>query len=60
MQAGILPEIGGKEPTVEVERDRDELITRAAQMLFIELKAKNSLADNTSFTAEWVYVQAQK
>lgn len=60
LQAGILPEIGGKVPTPEEEQDRDEIITQASHMLFDQLKEKNSLADNTSFTTEWVYVQAQK
>lgn len=60
LQSGILPEIGGKEPTIEEERDRDEIITRAAQMLFRQLKEKKSLTDSKTFTAEWVYVQARK
>ncbi len=60
LQAGILPEIGGKDPTTEEERDRDKIIIQASHMLFDELKEKNPLADNTSFTTEWVYVQAQK
>lgn len=60
LQAGILPEIGGKEPTPEEERDRDEIITHASHMFFDKLKEENPLADSNSFTTEWVYVQAQK
>lgn len=60
LQAGIFPEIGGKKPTEKEEQDRDEVITRASHVLFDELSEKNPLADNASFTTEWVYVQAQK
>jgi len=60
LQAGILPEIGGKEPTIKEERDRDEIITKASRLLFKELKEYNALANNISFTAEWVYVWAKK
>jgi len=60
LQAGILPELGGKEPTPEEEKDRDELITLASNNLFKELETKNPFADNKSFTAEWIYVTARK
>jgi len=60
LQAGILPEIGGKEPTKEQEHDRDEIIIQAAKLFFRELSEKNSFANKISFTAEWVYIQAQK
>ena len=60
LEAGILPEIGGKEPSPEEEQDRDELITMATNQLFKELETKNPFADDKSFTAEWVYVTAVK
>lgn len=60
LQAGILPEIGGKEPTVEEERDREEIIIKASGLLFKELAEHNALANHTSFTTEWIYVQTQK
>lgn len=60
LQAGILPEIGGKEPTTEEERDRDEIIIKASRLLFKELEKYNALANHTSFTTEWMYIQAQK
>lgn len=60
LQAGILPEIGGKEPSPEEEKDRDEIITAAAQQLFRELEENNPMADDKSFTVEWVYGIAVK
>ena len=60
LQAGILPEIGGKEPLPEEEQDRDEIITIASNQLFKELETQNQMADDKSFTAEWVYVTAVK
>src|SRR3989338_633403 len=60
LQAGILPEIGGNEPTPKEETDRDTLITLATNKLFKELQSKNPLADKESFTLEIVYVKARK
>ena len=60
LQAGILPEIGGKEPSPEEEKERDELITMASNKLFDELKMDNPFADEEGFTAEWVYVSVVK
>jgi len=60
LQAGILPEIGGHEPTPQEESDRDALITMATNMLFKELRETNELADKESFTIEIVYVTARK
>jgi len=60
LQAGILPEIGGKEPTPEEEQDRDDIITAASKALFKELEGKNPLADEKEFTTEWMYVTALK
>ena len=60
LQAGILPEIGGKEPSPEEEQDRDELITIASNQLFKELETQNPMADNKCFTTEWIYVSARK
>ena len=60
LQAGILPEIGGNEPTPKEETDRDTLITLATNSLFKELQSGNPLADNESFTLEIVYVNARK
>lgn len=60
LQAGILPEVGGKEPTPEEEQDRDELITMASNHLFKELETQNPFADDTTFTAEWIYVTSVK
>jgi len=60
LQAGILPEVGGKEPSPEEENDRDMLITLAANKLFEDLKRENPMADGESFATEWVYVTALK
>ena len=60
LQAGILPEIGGKDPSPEEEKDRDDLITMAANQLFDELKSQNPMADGKSFTVELIYVTALK
>lgn len=60
LQAGILPEIGGKEPSQEEESDRDNLITIASNQLFKELESGNPFADDNCFTTEWVYVTAVK
>ena len=60
LQAGILPEIGGKEPSTEEEKDRDELITMASNKLFKELETQNPMADDKCFTTEWIYVSATK
>lgn len=60
LQAGILPEIGGREPSLKEEQDRDQLITMASLQLFKELEKQNPFADETSFTAEWIYVKAEK
>ena len=60
LQAGILPEIGGHDPTPQEESDRDALITAATNMLFKELRETNKLADKESFTIEVVYVTAKK
>lgn len=59
LQAGILPEIGGKD-AFEEEHDRDELITMASKKMFKELQAENKFADNRSFAIECVYVTATK
>jgi len=60
LQAGILPEIGGKDPTPAEEKDRDMLIQLAAKKLFQELATTNPKADNHGFLVECVYVIAQK
>ena len=60
LQAGILPEVGGKEASAEESHDRDLLITLGSNKLFKELEEKNPMADNKSFTTEWVYVSAKK
>ena len=60
LQAGILPEIGGYEPSEKEETDRDALITLAANNLFRELQARNPLADKDAFTIEVAYVVAKK
>jgi len=60
LQAGILPEIGGKEPTPKEEDDRDKLITMAALKLFRDIELNNPLADNEFFTIECVYVASAK
>ena len=60
LQAGILPEIGGKEPSQEEEIDRDNLITMAALKLFKGLELNNPLADENCFTVDIVYVTAVK
>lgn len=60
LQAGILPEVGGKDATPEEEHDRDALIAAASKELFSELASTNPFADRTSFAAEWVYVTVKK
>lgn len=60
LQAGILPEIGGKEPSPKEEKDRDALITIAALKLFKDLELNNPLADKEYFTIDIVYVTAIK
>ena len=60
LQAGILPEVGGNEPTPKEEEDRDRLITIAARRLFEELQKTNPLVDKEGFTIEGVYILSQK
>ncbi len=60
LQAGILPEVGGKDAAPNEEADRDALITAASKELFAQLTSTNPFADRTSFAAEWVYVTAKK
>ena len=60
LQAGVLPEVGGKEPSPEEEHDRDELIVISSNQLFKELETQNPFADGKCFTAEWIYVTAIK
>lgn len=60
LQAGILPEIGGNEPSHKEEEDRDKLITLATNRLFDDLRAKNPLADEEGFTIEVAYLIAHK
>jgi len=60
LQTGILPEIGGKHPNPEQEKDRDTLIIMAAQRLFKELEKLNPFADNKSYLGEWIYISATK
>ena len=60
LQAGMLPEVGGREPTPKEIQDRDELITKASLQLFNELKDNNPLADDKSWQCEWAYVMGTK
>ena len=60
LQAGILPEVGGINPTPEEEKDRDDLITISAAQLFKELETKNPMSDNKSFTVELICIAATK
>lgn len=60
LQAGILPEVGGDDPSPTEQKDRDTLITMAAHRLFKELKTFNPLADDKSYQCEWIYVSATK
>ena len=60
LQAGILPEVGGKEPSAGEEKDRDDLITQSALKLFQDLKENNPLANDEYFTIECVYVLSRK
>lgn len=60
LQAGILPEIGGRKPSPKEEKDRDTVITMAAYKLFRELKTLNPLADNKTYQCEWVFIKARK
>ena len=60
LQAGILPEIGGNDPSPIEESDRDTLITLATNKLFKEIQEHNPLADNKGFTLEITYVSAVK
>lgn len=60
LQAGILPEIGGKDASLQQEQDRDRLITKASLQLFQELETKNPFADKESFSSEWTYIKVKK
>ena len=60
LQAGILPEIGGRFPAKDEISDRDQIITIASKKLFSDLKKNNPMANSSSFCAEWVYVIADK
>jgi len=60
LQAGILPEVGGQDPSPEEERDRDALIIMSAKKLFKELERLNPFADDKSYLGEWTYVSARK
>ena len=60
LQAGILPEIGGKKPSLEEEKDRDDIITVAALELFKDLELNNPLADEKFFTIDIVYITSFK
>jgi len=60
LQAGILPEIGGHDPSPKEEHDRDALITMAANKLFRDLQDNNPLANSEGFTIESAYVTARK
>lgn len=60
LQAGILPEVGGKDPTEQEEKDRDAIIVKSSNELFKKLKKENPHANSNSFTAEWTYVYAEK
>ena len=58
LQAGILPEVGGKNASLKEAKDRDELITLSSNKLFKELEENNPAADDKSFSTEWIYVGA--
>ena len=60
LQAGILPEIGGKEPSPKEEEDRDNLITQGALKLFKDLEHNNPLADDKCFTIDIAYITSVK
>jgi len=55
-----LPEIGGKDPNPQEEKDRDMLIIMSAKKLFKELERLNPFADNKSYLGEWTYISAKK
>lgn len=60
LQAGILPEVGGRDATPQEEKDRDLLIKEAAKQFFADVKLNNPFATGKVFTAEWIYVTAKK
>jgi ubiquinone/menaquinone biosynthesis C-methylase UbiE len=60
LEAGILPEIGGKDATPEEAEDRDKLIAMSSDRLFKDLEMNNPMANKIGFTTEWVYVGAVK
>lgn len=60
LQAGILPEVGGRDTDPATEQERDRLITMAAHEFFNTLKKTNPFATKSFFTAEWTYVSAKK
>lgn len=60
LQMGILPEIGGKNPSREEEQDRDTLIIMSAKKLFKDLEKLNPFADDKSYLGEWTYISARK
>ena len=60
LQAGILPEVGGKNATEKEEEDRNTLIRLAAEDFFTKLEKSNPYANKQGFSAEWTYVTAKK
>lgn len=60
IQAGILPEIGGRNPSIIEENDRDAIITLAIEKYFNHLKKDNPLATKSNFITEWTYIKARK
>jgi ubiquinone/menaquinone biosynthesis C-methylase UbiE len=60
LQAGILPEVGGMNPTPEQEHDRDTLITESTQKLFNDLENNNPLANEDHFIVECAYILSYK
>lgn len=60
LQAGILPEIGGRHPSNKEENDRSKIIEIAALELFKKMVKNNQLATKISFTASWTYVIGKK
>ena len=60
LQAGILPEIGGKQPSLKEEDDRDFLITQGALKLFKNLQENNPLANDECFLIDVLYLKSFK
>lgn len=60
LQAGILPEIGGRYAIPKEEKDRNTVIKMAINLFFKQLQKNNEFSTKKSFTAEWIYITSKR